>query len=449
MIFSANSDNSAILISRKIALRIIPLLFLGYVVAFLDRVNIGFAKLQMAGDLGLSDAAYGLGAGIFFLGYFVFEVPSNLVLVRVGAKRWMARIMISWGLLSSAFMFVGQMRWGGLAQMVGLSDAELGFYVLRFLLGAAEAGFYPGIILYLTYWFPRSQQSRMIALFMSAVGVSSVLGAPLSGAILQFWDGYMSLRGWQWLFLIEGMPSVIVGFVYLALLPDSPAKASWLSDEDRRTLTDEIAREEATSAAPGQLHRASSVFVNFRIWLLCIAYMSGTVALYAVSFWMPTLIQQFGIAKADYLQIGLLAMIPWGIMAVGQILWALHSDRTGERRWHSFVGYAIAAAGFTLLALRTMDELSGLVALTMITTGLGFSIVTFWPLAHRYLSGLAAAAGIAFINSMGGVGGYIGPTLIGWLGIRMDGGASLAFLLLGAIALGGGLVLLVATRDRS
>lgn len=449
MVSDRIAEDSAVVIYRRIALRIIPLIFLGYVVAFLDRVNIGFAKLQMAGDLELSDAAYGLGAGIFFIGYFVFEVPSNLVMLRVGARRWMARIMISWGVLSTSFMFVGQIRWGGLAQMLGLSDAEFGFYALRLLLGAAEAGFYPGIILYLTYWFPRSQQARMIALFMSAVGVSSVIGAPLSGAILQFWDGHMSLRGWQWLFLIEGLPSVIVGIFYLIFLPDKPGNAPWLSDEERQILADEILKDELAAAAPRQLHRGFSAFANLRIWLLCTAYMSGTIALYAVSFWMPTLIEQFGIAKADYLRIGLLAMIPWGTMAVGQVLWAFHSDRTNERRWHSFIGYALAAAGFVLLALRTMDEVSGLLALTMITTGLGFSIVTFWPLAHRYLSGLAAAAGIALITSMGGVGGYIGPTMIGWLGIRTDGSISPAFVVLGAITLGGGLVLLAATRERS
>lgn len=434
---------------NRIAIRIIPLLFLGYVVAFLDRVNIGFAKLQMTGDLGLSDAAYGLGAGVFFIGYFVFEVPSNLVMVRVGAGRWMARIMISWGLLSAAFMFVGDLRWGGMAQMLGVSDAEFSFHLLRFLLGAAEAGFFPGIILYLTYWFPRSRQAHMIALFMTAVGVASVVGAPLSGAILQYLDGHLAMRGWQWLFLIEGLPSVLVGFSYLLFLPDAPAKATWLDERERLILGKEIAAEEFAWAARGQLQTTASVFVSLRLWALCAAYMSGTIALYAVSFWMPTLIQQFGIAKNDYLLIGLLAMIPWGVMAVGQVLWARHSDRTGERRWHSFWGYAIAAAGFVLLAFRSLDEISGLIALTLITTGLGFSIVTFWPIAHRYLSGLAAAAGIALINSMGGLGGYIGPNLIGSFGIRMDGSVSAAFLLLAGIALGGGLILLAVSRDQA
>jgi MFS family permease len=431
---------------RKVRLRLIPLLFLGYVVAFLDRVNIGFAKLQMAGDLGFSDAVYGLGAGLFFIGYCLFEVPSNMVLARVGARRWMARIMVSWGLLSALFMFVGVFSWGGAAQAVGLTDAAFGFYLLRFLLGAAEAGFYPGIILYLTYWFPRGQQARVIALFMMAVGASNVLGGPLSGAILQFADGLGDLRGWQWLFLIEAAPSIIVGVAFLLILPDNPAKASWLSDKERGAILEDIAREEAATGKMAPLVTVLSVFSSPRIWCLGLAYMSTTIALYAVTFWMPTLIQQFGIAKSAYLWIGLLTMIPWGVMAICQVIWARHSDRTGERRWHSFLGYLLAAAGLLSLAVFSAHEVASIIALTMVTTGLGFAIVTFWPLAHRYLAGPAAVTGIAFINSFGGLGGYFGPALIGWIGVgQIHGGIS--FLPLAAIALAGGLIQFAVTAD--
>ncbi len=240
---------------------------------------------------------------------------------------------------------------------------------------------------------------------------------------------------------------MLAGLAYLLFLPDNPVKAAWLTEQERDTIRRDITDSEAAAAVQGQLFTAGAVFSSLRIWLLCLAYMTGTIALYAVSFWMPTLIQQFGIAKGDYLMIGLLAMIPWGIMAVGQVFWARHSDYTGERRWHSFGGYVIAAAGFVLLAFRAMDENFGLLALTLITTGLGFSIVTFWPIAHRYLPGLAAATGIALINSMGGVGGYIGPTLIGWMGIRMDGSVSPAFVLLAGITLVGGMILLGASRE--
>ncbi|MEI6642761.1 MAG: MFS transporter [Novosphingobium sp.] len=431
---------------RKLRLRLIPLLFLGYVVAFLDRVNIGFAKLQMAGDLGFSDAVFGLGAGLFFIGYCLFEVPSNMVLARVGARRWMARIMLSWGLLSALFMFVGTFRSGGAAQALGLTDAAFGFYLLRFLLGAAEAGFYPGIILYLTYWFPRGQQARVIALFMMAVGASNVLGGPLSGSILQFADGLGGWRGWQWLFLIEAVPSIIVGIAFLLFLTDNLATARWLNDTERGAILQDMARDEAEPGANVPLGTAFSVFSSLRIWCLGLAYMSGTIALYAVTFWMPTLIQQFGIDKGAYLWIGLLTMIPWGVMAICQVLWAWHSDWTGERRWHSFLGYMLAATGLLCLALFSWHEVASIVALTMITTGLGFSIVTFWPLAHRYLAGPAAVSGIAFINSFGGLGGYCGPALIGWIGVgHMHGGMS--FLPLAAIALVGGLIQLAVTAD--
>jgi MFS transporter, ACS family, tartrate transporter len=229
----SDAPNAEKAVFGKVMRRLLPLLFVCYIVAFLDRVNVGFAKLQIAGDLGFSDAVYGFGAGVFFIGYFLFEVPSNLILKKVGARIWIARIMITWGIISSAFMFTGVMRWGPIAPLFGCNDAEFTFYLLRLLLGAAEAGFFPGIILYLTYWFPAERRSQVVAWFLSAVAVSNVAGSPLSGAIMQFMNGANSWRGWQWLFLLEGIPSIVVGLVVLAFLPDGPKQARWLSQTGR------------------------------------------------------------------------------------------------------------------------------------------------------------------------------------------------------------------------
>ena len=253
---------------RKIAWRVIPLLFLGYIVAFLDRVNVGFAKLQMADDLQFSDAVYGFGAGIFFIGYFVFEVPSNLILRKVGARIWIARIMISWGVISSAFVFTGSIPWGPVSAGLGLTDEQLTFYVLRFLLGAAEAGFFPGVILYLTYWFPAQRRAQMVALFMTAIAVSNIIGSPVSGAILQFMDGASGMRGWQWLFMLEGIPSVVMGLVILAFLADHPRTAKWLEPDERELVLAQIAArggKQRRAAASGTASRkCSAMFASGR-----------------------------------------------------------------------------------------------------------------------------------------------------------------------------------------
>ena len=436
---------------RKIIRNIVPLLFLGYVVSFLDRVNVGFAKLQMASDLAFSDAVYGFGAGVFFIGYFLFEVPSNLVLARVGARLWMARIMLTWGLISCLFMFLGDFRWGGMAQALHLSDSEFGFYLLRFLLGAAEAGFYPGVILYLTYWFPASRRANVIALFMTAVGVSSVIGAPLSGAILQFADGLLSLRGWQWLFLLEGLPSVLTGIAFLIMLPDRPTAAKWLSPAEAAAVTADIELEDRRRAQ-ATLVSAGHAFTSLRIWIFALSYMSGTIAIYAVSFWIPTIVQSLGIPPGDYFRVGLLSMIPWTVMIIVQVLWARHSDRTRERRWHSCAGNAMAAMGLAMLALWPQSPVLALTGLSLVTAGCGCSVVTFWPMPQSLFAGTAAAAGIALINSMGALGGYIGPMLIGQIRTANHGDASLAFIALAVIAaLGGVLVLAASTglRDQT
>ena len=434
----------------RIIRNIVPLLFLGYVVSFLDRVNVGFAKLQMASDLAFSDAVYGFGAGVFFIGYFLFEVPSNMVLARVGARLWMARIMLTWGVISCLFMFLGDFRWGGMAQALNLTDAEFGFYLLRFLLGVAEAGFYPGVILYLTYWFPASRRANVIALFMTAVGVSSVIGAPLSGAILQFADGLLSLRGWQWLFLLEGLPSVLTGIAFLIMLPDRPSHAKWLSPTEAAAVTADIQREDK-SRTQATLVSAGHAFTSLRIWIFALSYMTGTIAIYAVSFWIPTIVQSLGIPPGDYFRVGLLSMIPWTVMIIVQVLWGRHSDRTRERRWHSCAGNAMAAIGLAMLAVWPQSPVLALTGLSLVTAGCGCSVVTFWPMPQSLFAGTAAAAGIALINSMGALGGYIGPMLIGQIRAANDGDATVAFIALAVIAALGGVLVLAASsglRDR-
>jgi len=427
----------------KIGARLIPLLFAGYVVAFLDRVNVGFAKLEMASALHFSDTVYGFGAGIFFIGYFLFELPSNLILSRVGARLWMARIMITWGLISAAFLFTGTVRWGGLAETFGCTDAEFTFYVLRFLLGLAEAGFFPGIILYLAFWFPSERRAHMIALFMSAIAVSNIVGSPISGAILQFTDGALALRGWQWLFIIEAMPSIVVGLIMLAELPDSPTCARWLSSDERRLVEHKLAADDLTIRALAHRETLFGAFKDYRLWLLTLIQFCGVVCFYGVNFWLPTLVQEVGIAKSDYFKVGLLSMIPWSAMAIAQIVWARHSDKTGERRWHCAAALLMMMLGLSMLAFVGHEPVLSLLALSLTLIGFGSWTVTFWTLPTAFLSGTAAAAGIAWINSVGNLGGQVGPDLIGRIREASGGDAKAAFLALSASALIGAVVTLL------
>ena len=433
----------------KAARRLIPLLFLCYIAAFLDRVNVGFAKLQMAGDLAFSDAVYGFGAGVFFIGYFLFEVPSNLVLEKVGAQRWIARIMITWGIMSSCFVFTGAVAWGPIAAFFGCSDQEFTFYLLRFLLGAAEAGFFPGIILYLTYWFPADRRARMVAWFMTAIAASNVIGAPFCGAIMQFMDGAAGWRGWQWLFFLEGAPSVVIGAVVLFALPDGPQSVRWLAAQERDLIIMRVRADESGKEALGRRHTLVHAFADARVWGLALVYFCGTGCFYAVSFWMPTIIQELSAAGADYLRVGLISMIPWGTAAIAMVLWGIHSDRTGERRWHSALGLGAAMAGLLLLALIGHDPIAAIGALCLVTCGTLGWVVTFWSLPTAFLSGTAAAAGIALINSVGNLGGHFGPDLIGRIRTAMGGASEDAFLALAAAALLGALLTLLAPKAQA
>lgn len=382
---------------RKVTWRLLPLLFFCYVLAYLDRVNVGFAKLQMQKDLGFSDTVYGIGAGVFFIGYFLFEVPSNLILERVGARIWIARIMILWGMLSSATMFV---------------TGEATFYALRFALGVAEAGFFPGIILYLTYWYTRKHRARMVAGFMTAITLSGVIGGPVSGWILSRLSGVSGLAGWQWLYLLEGLPSLAVGLLVLWLLDDGPTNAKWLTEGERELLSRRVREEEKLKIEEeAGHHRLTDAFRSPRLWLLALIYFCVVMGLYGISFWLPQILSDT--ITTDPWRIGLLTAIPWGASAVAMLIVGRHSDRTGERRWHTALPALVAGAAFATSAASASSPLQSFVALTVATCGVMAAVSCFWSLPTAFLSGTAAAGGIAAINSIGNLAGYVSPFVVG------------------------------------
>ena len=435
---------------RKSSARLLPLLFTCYIIAFLDRVNVGFAKLQMAEALKFSDAVYGFGAGIFFIGYFLFEVPSNLILERVGARVWIARIMITWAIVSAAFAFVNVIPWGPLPALFGIPQTEFSFYALRFLLGIAEAGFFPGIILYLTYWFPAARRARTVALFMTAVAIANVIGAPLSGAIMQYIDGVGGWPGWRWLFVTEAVPSVIAGFAIIFWLPNGPSNASWLTPNEKevvlRAVADDNAARAASHAGRHDAHSARAALTSGKVWTLAFVYLAGTLALYGVNFWMPTIIQELGIARTAFLEIGLVTMIPWGLAGVVMVLVGAHSDKTGERRWHVAGSLFVTGAGLLALAVVGHAAVLSVVALSIITCGVLSFLATFWAVPTSFLRQSAAAAGIAWINSIGNLGGQFGPDLIGRIRTA-TGKTESAFVVLAIFAVLGAVAMLVVTRN--
>lgn len=379
---------------NKVVWRIIPLLFLCYILSYLDRVNVGFAKLQMMNDLHFSETVYGIGAGIFFIGYFFFEVPSNLILHRVGARRWIARIMVTWGIISTCTMFV---------------SSPTMFYVLRFLLGVAEAGFFPGIILYLTFWFPSERRGQMTALFMTGIPIAGVLGGPLSGLILETMAGKYGLAGWQWLFLLEGIPSVLVGFVVLAYLDDRIEDAKWLNDDEKKILRANIDKDDSDKSHGS----AFSAFRNPQVWLLCLVYFCLVMGLYGVSFWLPTIIKAMGVANS--LHVGLIYAIPYLVAAVGMVLIGRSADARRERRWHIAVPCLLGAAGLILSVIFSAAPVLAIASLSLATLGIISALPLFWSCPTALLGGIAAAGGIAFINSVGNLAGFVSPYMVGFL----------------------------------
>ena len=374
--------------------RLIPFLFLLYIVSYLDRINVGFAALQMNEALGFSARVFGMGAGIFFLGYVLFEVPSNLALERFGARRWIARIMISWGLASAAMMFV---------------QGPASFFALRFVLGVGEAGFFPGMILYLTYWFPAAERARAVAQFMTATAIAGVVGGPVSGALLSL-DGLGGLAGWQWLFVVEGLPAVLLGFVVRRFLTDRPEDAEWLPPDERAWLSARM-REEREERARAHPIGVGSVFASPIVWRLALLYFSLVIGLYGISFWLPQIVRGFS-GLGDF-EVGLVSAVPYLVAAAGMVWVATHSDRTGERRWHVAAPALIGMFGF-LASAYASAPVPALVALSVAAFGIWGAVGPFWAMPTSFLHGPAAAAGIALINSVGNVGGFVGPYALGW-----------------------------------
>jgi len=378
---------------RKVTRRLVPFLFVLYVVCFLDRVNVGFAALQMNRDLGLSATAYGLGAGILFIGYALFEVPSNIILARVGARRWIARIAITWGLLSAAMMFV---------------RGTYSFYALRFLLGVAEAGFFPGIIFYLGNWYPAKDRARAVAWFMTAVPLAAVIGGPLSGALLGL-NGRLGLAGWQWLFLLEGLPSMVLGVVVLWFLTDRPSQAAWLTPEQRAWLDARLGAERAQRQKHHDIN-VRRVFAHATVWELGLLYALGSAGTYGLALWLPQILKSLS-TSSDF-AIGLMSATPNLVGAVAMVWIGIHSDRTGERCLHVATCCAIAGLGFVWSAYLTSPWLA-LVGLSVAAIGVNGRYGPTWAMPSLFLGDEAAAAGIALINSLGAVAGFVAPYTIG------------------------------------
>jgi len=389
--------------TTQIAWRFIPFLIVCYFVAYLDRVNVGFAKLTMDADIGVTDTMFGFGAGVFFLAYFLFEVPSNLLLDRFGARRWIARIMFSWGLISGAMAFIPD-----IAKATGISG-EYTFYSLRILLGFAEAGFFPGIIFFLTLWFPTTYRARIVGYFMAAIPLSSALGSPVSAALLGL-DGFGGFAGWKWLFIVEAIPSLILAVVTYFYLTDRPADATWLDDEQRSWLTQRLASEDKVRAAVSPASVLKSLY-DGRVLALSLVYFGVVACLYGVGFWLPTIVKDFGVSIA---MTGWIAAIPYIVGFFGMIWWGMRSDARMERTGHLAVALALAAIGVGASAF-IGDPLLKMIALTVGAFGVFATFPIFWTLPTAILSGASAAAGIAAINSLGNLSGYFGPFAIGWI----------------------------------
>lgn len=421
---TAQADPADDKVYAKVTRRLVGFLFVCYVFAFLDRINVGFAKIGMQADLGFGEAVFGLGAGIFFLSYFLLEVPSNMLLARFGARRWIARIMVSWGLLSVATLFV---------------QTPTQFYVLRFLLGAAEAGFFPGVMLYLTRWYPAQRRGRVITLFMAAIPVASIVGGPLSGWILRAFADAQGLAAWQWLYLIEGVPAVLLGLVTLWYLPDAIADARWLSPAEKQLLQQRVDSDARHAVA----HRMRDAMGSPLVWLL--AFVNFTfLAGITLAFWMPSMLRGAGVK--DTVQIGWMVAVPYVLAVVGMLVLGRSSDASGERRWHTVVPGLVCAAGVGAMPWALHDPMLLLLAGIAALGGNVIANALYWNLPTAVLSGAAATVGIAFINAFGQIAGFASPSVFGWL-FAATGSATMGLGILAAcIALGSLAVLLVPSR---
>ncbi len=417
---------------KKVFWRIMPFLMLCYVIAYLDRVNVGFAKLQMGQDLAFSETVFGLGAGLFFIGYFLFEVPSNLLMHRIGARIWIARIMITWGIISALFMFV---------------KTPTTFYVMRFLLGLAEAGFYPGVILYLTYWYPANRRAKMIALFMSGIPVAGMFGNPLSGWIMDAFNGVHGLRGWQWMFLIEAIPAFVIGIVTVFVLRDGIDKAPWLTADEKRVLkrnVEEDQRHAGHAAGNAGGHSLAAVFSDRRVWWMCLIYFCFVTGQYALTFWMPTLVKASGVT--GNLNIGLLSAIPFVCAIVVMNILGHSADARRERRWHLIVPALMGSVGFAIAASSADNTTVAIAALSLAAAGVLTCAPLFWSLPTSFMSGIAAASGIAVVNSVGNLAGFVSPYMVGALKDMTHSTALPMYVLSGILVVGALLVWLTPAK---
>ncbi|MDR5815241.1 MULTISPECIES: MFS transporter [unclassified Caballeronia] len=414
---------------RKVTWRIVPFIMLLYFIAYIDRVNIGFASLTMRTDLGFTASILGLGAGIFFWGYFLFEVPSNIALHKVGARLWIARVMLTWGIISACMAFV---------------KGPTSFYIVRFLLGAAEAGFFPGIILYLSYWFPARHRAGVVAFFMAAAPISTALGSPLSAALLEM-HGVMGLHGWQWMFILEAIPAVILGIVVFFYMTDRPEKAKWLKDDERAWLVGVMNDENARRSSSGAKHGIISGLANPRVLALSLIYFGTSAGLYTLGIWAPQIIKQLGVSS---MTVGLLNAIPPTVSVVAMVLWSRHSDRTNERTWHVVIACVAAAIGLSVAAVSS--SVVGLIAsLTLVNIGISCAKPPLWTMPTMFLSGAAAATGIATINSIGNLGGFAGPVIIGWVKDQTGSYAGGLYFVAGLLVLSAVMTLLLARSQKS
>lgn len=425
---SSSSPGNDSAVYRRITLRIMPLLLLCYIVNYIDRVNIGIAKLQFSNDLGFSSAVFGLGAGLFFVGFLLFEVPSNLLLARIGARKTLLRIMLLWGLVSTLTMFV-QTPWQ--------------FYTLRVLLGVAEAGFFPGIILYLSYWYPASRRGRITSLFFVGVPIAGLIGSPLSGWIMSHFAGYMGLKGWQWMFLLEGLPAMILGVVAFVWLDDRPANAKWLSDKEKQQVEQDLQVEQQAHAASGHQSSLRLAMKEPKLLVLGLISLCSYVLANTIAFFSPTIIHNSGIT--DVMHVGFLAAIP-ALVGIAAMLWVgRHSDRSGERRWHYALPLFAAALSLALLRNAEGNPVMSILLLSIASAGHFASLSVFWSIPPEVLSRRAAAAGIAIVSSIGALGGAIGPSLLGYI-TTATGDLGMALRVAAAIVAMGGVIMLLLFR---
>ncbi len=419
----ASPDRQAVY--RRIDARVLGFLAICYAFAYIDRVNIGFAKLQMQHELGLTEAAYGFGAGIFFLGYVLFEVPSNLLLVKIGARKTLGRIMLLWGLASACTFLV---------------SSQTSFYFLRFLLGVFEAGFAPGMIFYLTYWYPRERMARALALLLCAAPVGGVVSGPVSGWILSGLSGAGGLRGWQWMFICEGIPAAVLGLVAFFALADTPARARWLTERERATV---LAAVEAPESAPYAGRSLGVILRDPLTYRLAAAYFCFICGLYAIGFWLPTILKTMGVK--GFVDIGLYSAIPYGFAVVAMYLAARSSDRSGERSRHAGIAGLIGAAALAVVAFHLTDFSTAMIAIVVATAGMYAAYSVFWALPSDLLAGPAAAGGIAVINTLGLFGGFLSPTMIGWANTATGNPKAGLLMIVGLVTVGSLLLLTLRT----